>query len=466
MHQMQSTVKLPYQTMKRSKNSESDTADIKCSKRPREEQTIPQYGSKEYWEARYKSHLTDVDLTSKKNVDTGNNDRDAPDGQNDDAEYVLDGVKLSKDAINPGHAWYFTYQELRPLIIPLIFGSEENSDDDVGSDCDDGDSWQEVEEGDEDAEIDVDIDVDNAEARADIIDEEEKDDDDHYGEKKGGAGNSEEIDEQDEDTEDMPKLKEIIQPDKPRKVLEVGCGDMPLGSELAADLATMQQDTGISANLLVNKITCIDYSEIVVKSLIEKQAKKHNSSPLTVQVNFDSLDARSLPYSPNTYDLVLEKGTLDAMLSDQEEGKQNCISIVKEMARVTGIGGSILIVSHLNANESKGLKWLEDVVSSGLAKEFDERRDAIKKEARYYTWTVEVHGGEGQIVKDEDDEEEYISYGPAVYILRKKGVAIENADKLFKRKKNGSEKDNKDGCDDAGEMTMPPAKVEFLTYDE
>ena len=127
--------------MKRSsKSSSDDAANAKSSKRSREEeQTDPLYGSKAYWEARYKSHLPDVNIRTKNPQHTGESNVD-------DSQYLVDGVELSKDAINPGHAWYFTYEELRPLILPIILGSEESDGEELESDCDDGDSWVEEEE--------------------------------------------------------------------------------------------------------------------------------------------------------------------------------------------------------------------------------------------------------------------------------------------------------------------------------
>jgi SAM-dependent methyltransferase len=217
-----------------------------------------------------------------------------------------------------------------------------------------------------------------------------------------------------------------------------------------------------------------------VKTLIDKQKKEHhNSSSATLQASFDSLDARDLPYAQNSYDIVIEKGTLDAMLSDPEEGIRNCIQTVKEMARVTNVGGSILIVSHLNANEDKGMGWLEDVVFSGLKEEFKERRQvAIKKQSQSksdssreketeneegYVWSVEVHGGEGQIVEGNEEEEEEdgeITFGPAVYIIRKKSVTAAVARELYSKKRDAEKND----IDEEDDMAMPPVKVTFLTY--
>ena len=408
--------------MKQRNYSSDDAANAKSSKRPREEeQTDPLYGSKEYWEARYKSHLPDVEISTNNAQNSG--------------KIEVDGVELSKEAISPGHAWYFTYEELRPLILPLILGSEESKAEEVESNCDDNDSWAEEEVCEED-----DDEIENDEGEGDGDDNEEEDEaaEEHQEDAEDGAENDE------HDNSGIHIAKEIPLPDKPKKVLEVGCGDVALGVDLASDLVKMQ---GVSAKLLVDEISCIDYSEIVVKTLIDKQSKEHDGSSSTLQASFHSLDARSLPHAPNTFDLVLEKGTLDAMLSDQKEGKKNCIQIVKEMARVTNIGGSILLVSHLNANEPNGMSWLEDVVFSGLKAEFRERQEAIKKKQQaFYTWKIEIHGGEGQL-KNDGDGDEVMIYGPAVYIIKKKHVPAVKAQ------------------ESPLELTLPPVKVEFLTYD-
>eukprot|EP00956_Cyclotella_meneghiniana_P032408 scaffold89144_cov22-Cyclotella_meneghiniana.AAC.2 len=68
----------------------------------------PDYGSKEYWEARYKS-TTDGDAAAK-NGSISSSGASKP--------RIVDGVKLASD-VEAGHAWYFTYEELRPLILGL-----------------------------------------------------------------------------------------------------------------------------------------------------------------------------------------------------------------------------------------------------------------------------------------------------------------------------------------------------------
>ena len=223
-----------------------------------------------------------------------------------------------------------------------------------------------------------------------------------------------------------------------------------------------------------------------------EDAKHESSDTNQLKPNFQALDARSLPFESNTWDLILEKGTLDAMLSDDDEGVHNCIKIVKEMARLTSEGGAILIVSHLNANEPKGMGWLEDVVFCGLKNEFMERRRKGKEkmksnnkvkseedEKKEYVWSVEVHGGEGKFLDVNGDEIENPDndaipiYGPAVYVIRKKAsVALD----LLGKKKEEEEKDKagEEGMKEVSDedisheekelMEMPPVKLEFISY--
>ena len=410
---------------------------------------VPKYGTKEYWEARYKSHLPGVSV--------------------DDTSYTLDGVVLSKEAINAGHSWYFTYDELKPLIMPLILGDLNNevAESDY-EECSDAESW--VEEEDEEEGSDTEPRAENDCSTNDNTQEDTE-----------------------EDIEEQQELPHIDTTNlKPKRVLEVGCGDVPIATSLLSDLVSLQQsDNGSNANL-IEEVTCIDYSEVVIETLIKQQQKKleqeqQNSGKKDItqlQPTFQALDARSLPFEQNTYDLVLEKGTMDAMLSDEVDGIPNCIKIVEEMARVTSEGGAILIVSHLNANEDKGMGWLEDIVFSGLNDEFLERRKQKREETKStkdtadnddekeYVWSVEVHGGEGKYLDadgkeiENPSEDDTPTYGACVYIIKKKSVPASIARELFgKKKKETAEEGDANSDDEKPElMEMPPVKLEFVTY--
>jgi len=464
----------------------------------------PKYGSKEYWDARYKSHMSGADDCMQLAKDR------AADVNGDGC--VVDGVLLSKEALKPGHEWYFSYDELRPLIMPLILGSIDNEvvesdydeDEDAESWVEEGDEGDEGEEGDEGDEGDKGDEGDEGD-EGEWVKKEDCDDDSIIFENVSGgiakceenSGNSNIVIEKNENSEHAEESP------KPKRVLEVGCGDKPLGLSLASDLISMQAEMGIDAKLLLEEVTCIDYSDIVIQrlngqSLNGKESHLSNDSstlkkPEIIKPTYQAMDARSLPFSSNMYDLILEKGTLDAMLSDEEEGLSNCVKIVKEMARVTSEGGAILIVSHLNANEPKGMAWLEDVVFCGLKIDFLERRKSRRDRAKAsrcessgekkntetsetvnddddkeYVWSVEVHGGDGQYLDENGDEIEdadenaVLVYGPAVYIIKKKSVPAAIANELFGGKKVRQTKE--DFSQEVELVEMPPVKLTFITY--
>ena len=116
---------------------------------------------------------------------------------------------------------------------------------------------------------------------------------------------------------------------------------------------------------MIDTIICFDYSKSVIDLLIQQQKQqrqqgqngkdkakktvdddkgndkdntKNNDRP-SLAVQYQVLDARTLPYPKEYFDLIMDKGTLDAMLSDKAEGKPNCIKIVAEASRVLVNGG-------------------------------------------------------------------------------------------------------------------------------
>ena len=428
--------------MKR-KSSDNIGDDDSSMKRKSSDTIVPKYGTREYWEARYKSHLNPGV-----------------------------GVDDTSTSTNAGHEWYFTYDELKPLIMPLILGDLNNEVAESDYDeCSDAESW---------------------------VEEEEEEDSDTEGKAKNDSTNDNTQEDIEEDIEEQ-ELPDIDTTNlKPKRVLEIGCGDVPIATSLVSDLLSMQQsENGSNANL-IDEVTCIDYSEVVIETLIKQQKKlqqeQQDSSgkkgtTQRLQPTFQTLDARSLPFESNTYDLILEKGTMDAMLSDEVDGIPNCIQIVEEMARVTSEGGAILIVSHLNANEDKGMGWLEDIVFSGLKDEFLERRKQKRKETKStkdaatkdsdddddekeYVWSVEVHGGEGKYLDANGEEiedptdDDTPTYGACVYIIKKKSVPASIARDLFGKKKKETTEDGDANSDDEKVelMEMPPVKLEFVTY--
>ena len=317
----------------------------------------PSYGSQEYWEERYRSQLA-VGASSDKKEESSQ-------------QGTLTSMKSQEDSPDPFHAWYFNYEELAPIMLPLILGDNADAtQDENGGNTGDSDE----EENDEAGKTDLDssrsarsvkhestirgnttggegetIKEKSTEAR-NILEDEDNDKD---------WGGFEEVGSEEEEEEEAPSRKGLAR-DGPITVLEVGCGDVPLGRDLALgienlpvndvpDFSDKGSDSGEGLNAfnptrIVTKVVCLDYSENVIGAMKALQKDQEVASDrgyrnVRIPIDYEVADARDLPYADRSYQLILEKGTLDAMLSDREKGSNNCIAIVKEMSRVLSIGG-------------------------------------------------------------------------------------------------------------------------------
>ena len=322
----------------------SRAENLYASDSPKKQKTtdsVPEYGSQSYWEDRYRD----------------------------------DSLAM--------HEWYFTYKDLRPLVLPLIFGT------DLPECLQTAELTESVamsSAGSAEQVVKADHKLDGSVPAQDEMSPENEIDhaDDEYEE--------EEVLSDDESSNAGSAVREGLFKSGLISVVEIGCGDVPLGAGLASDAELYEKTTGTAA---IQKILCTDYSETVVAT-IKTKFQEHGKL-----LDFATADARKLPYPNRSFHLVLEKGTLDAMLSDKEHGTTNCVKILSECARILAIHGYILLVSHLNANTESGVAWLSDVVFEGL-------RQGDAKSA----WLVECHGNEE---------------GAAVYIIQKKPKVLEDA---------------------------------------
>ena len=361
-----------------------------------DEMPTPAYGSQEYWEDRYKN---------KTDEETQINEGDP----------------------EPYHAWYFKFDDLAPILLPLIVGS---ADDD-----DDGEENIEDENGDESQKktpihnetnsssqispqkidspnnlegVDNDVEQKNKNPDVEQIDADNENDGEDsdagsYEEIEGFE--VEEIDDEDEDRVGLAK-------NGPISVLEVGCGDAPLGQDLASSIQEYGSKNGCDPSKIIQKVVCLDYSKNVIDTMKQEQEQQQEQSKeKAIPVHYEVGDARKLCYENESFEVILEKGTLDAMLSDSDgHGQTNCRKIVSECARVLTIGGYIIIISHLNAHVESGLTWLNDVIVPGL------------RAAGKFEWLIEVHGNDVEDVDDgteEDEDKQVESPGPAVYFITK-----------------------------------------------
>ncbi|KAG7360276.1 methyltransferase domain containing protein [Nitzschia inconspicua] len=368
---------------------------------------LPPYGSQEYWEQRYEKLKNDC-CNEKTSNDQNSSCTDNPP--------------------DPFHAWYFNFEELAPLILPLILGDGDREDEDeeeTSSTAEDSKIVQ-IETTHEDlngrkfSNVDekaqLNHNVTNPDGKTDLEEVDGDDDDD-------GDDYYDDVEEEEHETNDPSNYKGLAH-NGPISVMEVGCGDVPLGRDLLSSILEMEAEAKIDPSNILEKVICLDYSKNVIDAMKAEQHRTVRDSEKgkeksTVPLEYHVADARDLPHDDKSFDLVLEKGTLDAMLSDRDgNGPTNCRKIVSECARVTKEGGCIVIISHLNANCQPGLEWLDDIVVPGL------RMGAPK-----FEWSVEVHGSEADVLPsdDEQDDEDNTdelpeSPGPAVYIIRKGGM--------------------------------------------
>uniref|UniRef100_A0A7S4ER94 Methyltransferase type 11 domain-containing protein n=1 Tax=Pseudo-nitzschia australis TaxID=44445 RepID=A0A7S4ER94_9STRA len=412
-----------------------DTQDASETGTGTKEKPTPAYGSQEYWEDRYKNMPSDQD----------------PTGQDDPQPY---------------HAWYFKFEDLAPLLMPLILGDDDNNDDDDiiddkkeangidglegetapndKSDCEneavkldkkkengidnfEGETVPNDKSDCENEAVTLDKDQNELSSRQ-TNDEEHKSHDSDSEQVENGNNNTndsgdesddfEVIEMDDDDDDEDPVVRVGLAKDGPISVLEVGCGDAPLGRDLALSIQDYGITVGQDPSSIIQKVVCIDYSKNVIGTMQEEQQKNQLQSGAKqkgLPVHYEVADARQLSYENESFEMILEKGTLDAMLSDSDGGGQeNCRKIVSECARVLKVGGYIIIISHLNARVESGLQWLNDVIVPGV------------RAAGKYQWLVEVHGSDVEIPSDDDDDTEekcVESPGPAVYFIEKVGIS-------------------------------------------
>lgn len=355
----------------------------------------PPYGSKNYWESRYRQFyfkrkgVSPPDLSPQEGSIKAKCNTTAvfkrEEESSESTDFHLLGYQSNspEEEPLPGHEWYFSYAELQPLLLEQV--------------------------------------VDKLLAL-------------------------------------MPSLKER---EYGFSLLEIGCGDVPIVPNLAMDIAIQ---TGFPT-----KAISTDYSATVIEYLKEQQSQQQvniqepqesttnpicntkdehqrtdsldqcslltNSRPKkrskanelkqNVVVQYDVEDATKLSYQESQFDIIIEKSVLDASLADKENGINRCNAIVGEASRVLRMNGAIVLVSHMNANNSPGQKWLEEVVLPGLFQTCSDCK-----------WSIEVHGNSGteddedlnsgKLGEEEEEEgseddtnSDESSIGPAVYIIWK-----------------------------------------------
>lgn len=110
------------------------------------------------------------------------------------------------------------------------------------------------------------------------------------------------------------------------RLLVVGCGN----SRLSEDL----YDVGYRS--LVN----VDISDVVIRQMTERNQQRRPD------MQFLRMDMRNMSFEDGHFDVVLDKGTLDAIMSsDKEDVLRDTEAVFGEIGRVLKAGGRYLCVS-------------------------------------------------------------------------------------------------------------------------
>ncbi|XP_070785928.1 citrate synthase-lysine N-methyltransferase CSKMT, mitochondrial [Enoplosus armatus] len=145
----------------------------------------------------------------------------------------------------------------------------------------------------------------------------------------------------------MPLLQTRSHPDALLRVLDMGCGTSALGPCIYRH------------SPLPVQVTCADISPIAVRLMQEHvQAKAIQPHSLSSQLEFVELDCTQLHehYGCSSVDLILDKGTTDALLRSTE-GRGKAGLVLKQCLKVLRGSGSLLQFS--DEDPDARLPWLE-----------------------------------------------------------------------------------------------------------
>lgn len=145
----------------------------------------------------------------------------------------------------------------------------------------------------------------------------------------------------------MPLLETSTHPPTLIQVLDMGCGTSSLGPSI------------YKYSTLPCRVTCADISAVAVR-LMRKQVRAEAVRPLNLssQLEFVELDCTQLHkhYSPSTVDLIVDKGTTDALVRSKE-GREKASMVLKQCLKVLRVTGSLLQFS--DEDPDARLLWLE-----------------------------------------------------------------------------------------------------------
>lgn len=135
-----------------------------------------------------------------------------------------------------------------------------------------------------------------------------------------------------EDYETLRPILEELKLQKTVKLLNIGCGNSEFSERMYDDGYHLQ--------------TNIDICENVIKFMVERN---HHREKMICKKNLiflvDVMDIRDLQQDDETFDLVIDKSTMDALLCG-DQSFLNVAIMTKEVQRVLKTNGIYLIISY------------------------------------------------------------------------------------------------------------------------
>jgi len=240
--------------------------------------------------------------------------------------------------------------------------------------------------------------------------------------------------------ENYSALKDIISslniPKETGQILNLGCGN----SEFAENM----YDDGYK------NIKNIDISHNVIKAMAERNKEKEG-------MIYEVMDVRDLKYEDNSFDLAVDKSTIDALLCG-EDAFINVAKMIKEVQRVLKVGGYYMIVSygtpeyrmlHLNRKFEKFkieiLKIEKDFVEEdGYDKHHyiylcQKLEGADEKSQKYFDKTIEELIKQQEAEEEEEIQEENDKEENKEQIMENKSQGIKN---VFVQDENDGRQNN------------------------
>ncbi|KAN0088629.1 S-adenosyl-L-methionine-dependent methyltransferase [Tylopilus felleus] len=124
----------------------------------------------------------------------------------------------------------------------------------------------------------------------------------------------------------------LLIPDKTARILMLGCGNSKFSEDMWED----------GYKNIVN----VDYSAVVIEQMRARHAELHPG------MEWHEMDVRALSFEDASFDIAIDKGTMDAMMTSStsvwdppEDIVKDCTAEVSEVLRVLRPSGTFLYVT-------------------------------------------------------------------------------------------------------------------------